>query len=287
MQIDIDTKFVVLLGKPLKQSVSARMQNAGFEADGENMVYFFLETGKENLEKIVAGLRYMNIAGLGVTKPDKVAILPYLDELDPTCEDMGACNTVVKTADGRLVGYNTDGIGFYTSLTEEGGIQAPHNTFFCFGGGGAGRAICSVLAQKGAEKIYVTDVFEDCARSLVEDINTKFAPVAEFVPHGDFSKLSECTVVVNASGVGMGASVGQTPLPKEHIRKEQFYFDACYNPEKTQFLLDAEAAGARILNGLGMVLYQGTAQVKLWTGREANIGAMRRELEKIVLDKGE
>ena len=287
MQINIDTKFVVLLGKPLKQSVSARMQNAGFAAAGENMLYFFLETGKENLGEIVAGLRHMNLAGLGVTKPDKVAILPYLDELDPTCQDMGACNTVVKTADGKLVGYNTDGIGFYTSLTEEGGIQAPHNTFFCFGGGGAGRAICSVLAQKGAEKIYVTDVFEDCARSLVKDINEKYQPVAEFVPCGDFSKLERCTVVINASGVGMGASVGQSPMPKEYVRGDQFYFDACYNPEKTQFLLDAEAAGARILNGLGMVLYQGAAQVKLWTGREAQLDAMRRELEQIVLDKGE
>lgn len=286
MQIDIDTKFVALLGKPLKQSVSARMQNAGFAAAGENMLYFFLETGKEHLGEIVAGLRHMNLAGFGVTKPDKVAILPYLDELDPTCQDMGACNTVVKTDDGRLVGYNTDGIGFYTSLTEEGGIQAEHNTFFCFGGGGAGRAICSILAQKGAEKIYVTDVYEQSARSLVGDINEKFAPVAEAVPYGDFSKLAECTVVMNASGVGMGSTVGQSPLPKEYIRKDQFFFDACYNPEKTQFLLDAEAAGARILNGLGMVLYQGAAQVKLWTGREAHIDAMRRELEQIVLSQG-
>ena len=286
MHVDIDTKFVALLGKPLKQSVSARMQNAGFEAAGENMIYFFLETGKENLGEVVAGLRHMNLAGLGVTKPDKVAILPYLDELDPTCEDMGACNTVVKTADGRLVGYNTDGIGFYTSLTEEGGIRVEDNTFFCFGAGGAGRAMCSVLAQKGARKIYVTDLYEASCRSLVEDINRKFSPVAEFVPYGDFSKLAACGVVMNASGVGMGASVGQSPLPKQYMHPTQFFFDACYNPERTQFLLDAQAVGAKVLNGLGMVLYQGAAQVKLWTGKEARIDAMRRELEKMVLSEG-
>ena len=286
MKVDINTKMITLIGTPLGQSFAARMQNAGFEAAGENMIYFFLETGKENLGEIVAGLRHMNLAGLGVTKPDKVAILPYLDELDPTCQDMGACNTVVKTADGRLVGYNTDGIGFYTSLTEEGGIQAEGNTFFCFGAGGAGRAMCSVLAQKGARKIYVTDLYEESCRALVEDINKKFAPVAQAVPHGDFSVLRDCTVVMNASGVGMGSSMGQTPLPKEYMDPGQFFFDACYNPERTQFLLDAQSIGARVLNGLGMVLYQGAAQVKLWTGKEARIDAMRRELEKIVLDKG-
>lgn len=286
MQIDINTKFVALLGKPLGQSVSARMQNAGFEAAKLNMLYFFLETGKDHLGQIIGGLRYMNIAGLGVTKPNKVEVLQYLDELDPTCADMGACNTVVKTKDGKLVGYNTDGIGFYTSLTEDGGIQVNQNTFFCFGAGGAGRAMCSILAQKGAKRIYVTDVNEPCAQCLVDDINQKFAPVAKFVPHGDFSNLPACTVVMNASGVGMGSSIGRSPLPKEYMHRTQFFFDACYNPEKTQFLLNAEAVGGRILNGLGMVLYQGAAQVKLWTGQEAQIDAMRQELRRIVLEEG-
>ena len=153
---------------------------------------------------------------------------------------------------------------------------------FAQGAGGAGRAICSVLSYYGAKKIYVSDYYEASARSLVADLNANFSPDVEYVPFEDFSKLPECGVVINATGVGMGSSVGKSPLPAELIRPDQFFFDACYNPAKTQFLLNAEAKGARILNGLGMSLYQGVAQIELWTGKEAPAEAMRRELLTIL-----
>ena len=275
--VDINTKMITLIGTPLSQSFAARMQNAGYAAAGLNMLYFYTEADNEHLGDIVNGLRYMNFAGFAVTKPNKVKVLQYLDELDPLCQKMGASNTV-----GKLVGYNTDGVGFYTSLTEEGGVKVDQSVFFCFGGGGAGRAICSILAYKGARKIYITDAYEPCAKSLAEDINKNFAPVAEFVPYGDYSKLAACNVVINASGVGMGKTMGQTPLPKEYIQSSQFYFDACYNPDKTQFLLDAEEKGCKILNGLGMSLYQGVAQIELWCGKKAPVEAMRQELLTIL-----
>ena len=274
MKVDINTKMITLLGTPLSQSFAARMQNAGYEAAGLNMLYFYTETDNEHLGDIVNGLRYMNFAGFAVTKPNKVKVLEYLDELDPLCEKMGASNTVVKSADGKLVGYNTDGVGFYTSLTEEGGVQVDQSVFFCFGGGGAGRAICSILAYKGARKIYVTDAYEPCANSLVDDINNNFAPVAEYVPYGEYSKLAACNVVINASGVGMGKSIGKSPLPKEYIQSE-----------RTQFLLDAEEKGCKVLNGLGMSLYQGVAQIELWTGKRAPVEAMRQELLTILKEQ--
>lgn len=283
---DINTKMITLIGTPLGQSFASRMQNTGYEAAGLNMIYFYTEADNQHLGDIVNGLRYMNFAGFAVTKPNKVAVLQYLDELDPLCEKMGACNTVLKTPEGKLIGYNTDGIGFYTSLIKDGGVKVEQSVFFCFGGGGAGRAICSVLAYKGARKIYITDAYEPCAKSLAEDINTKFAPVAEYVPYGDFSKLAASDVVLNASGVGMGKTIGQSPLPKEYIQKSQMYFDACYNPEKTQFLLDAEEKGCKILNGLGMSLYQGVAQVELWSGKKAPVEVMRQELMNIIAEKG-
>ena len=175
MKVDINTKMITLLGTPLGQSFAARMQNAGYEAADLNMLYFYTETDQEHLGDIVNGIRHMNFAGFAVTKPNKVRVLRYLDELDPLCKKMGASNTVVKTAEGKLVGYNTDGIGFYTSLTEEGGVDVKNSTFFCFGAGGAGRAMCSVLAYYGAKKIYITDFFEPCAQALVDDINRKCA----------------------------------------------------------------------------------------------------------------
>lgn len=284
MNIDINTKMITLLGTPLSQSFAARMQNKAYESAGLNMCYFYTEIDNEHLGEVVNSLRYMNFAGCAVTKPNKVKVLEYLDELDPLCEKMGSSNTVVKTPEGKLVGYNTDGVGFYTSLTEEGGIKVNECVFFCFGGGGAGRAMCSILAYHRARKIYITDAYEECAISLVGDINEKFAPIAEFVPLGDFSKLAACDVVLNASGVGMGSTIGQSLLPKEYIKPSQFYFDACYNPAKTQFLLDAEEKGCRILNGLGMSLYQGAAQIELWTGQKAPVEVMRQELLKIVAE---
>lgn len=285
MNVDINTQMITLLGKPLSQSFAARMQNAGYAAMGQNMIYSYTEVDKDHLGDVVNGLRYMNFAGFAVTKPNKVRVLRYLDELDPLCKKMGACNTVVRTAEGKLIGYNTDGSGFYTSLVEEGRIDVKNSTFFCFGAGGAGRAMCSVLAYHGARKIYITDFYEPCAESLVMDINENFAPVAEFVHHGHMEKIPECNVILNASGVGMGSSIGQSPMPAEYIQPEQFYFDACYNPDKTQFLINAEEKGCRILNGLGMSLYQGVAQIELWTGKKAPVETMRQELLDILAGK--
>ena len=285
MNVDINTKFITLLGDPLAQSFAARMQNKAYEAAGMNMVYFYTVTGNEHLGEIINALRYMPFAGFAVTKPNKIKVLEYLDELDPLCQKMGSCNTVVKEGT-KLIGHNTDGVGFYTAITEAG-VKVDQNVFFCFGGGGAGRAMCSILAYHGARKIYITDLFEDCARSLVDDINKNFSTIAEFVPHGDFSKLAACDIILNASGVGMGHSIGETPMPKEYINKGQIFFDACYNPDKTQFLLNAEEAGCQIMNGLMMSLYQGTAQIELWTGKKAPVDVMRNELLTILAEQNQ
>lgn len=287
MHIDINTKMIALIGTPLQQSFAARMQNAGYEAAGLNMCYFYCQADETHLGEIISGIRHMSaFAGCAVTKPNKVKVLQYLDELDPLCEKMGACNTVVKRDDGTLVGYNTDGEGCYLSLTRDAGINVKGTTVFCFGAGGAGRAICSSLAYHGAKKIYVSDVFGSNSQSLVDDINQNFAPVAQLVAYGNYSAIRDCDIVINASGIGFGNTIGETPLPKEYILPRQFYFDAAYNLDKTQFLLNAQAKGCRILNGLGMSLYQGTAQIELWSGKPAPTDAMRRELTNILKEQG-
>lgn len=281
--IDIDTKFITLVGDPLRQSFAARMQNTAYETAGFNLKYFYTETGKEHLKEIIGGIKYMpSFAGAAITKPNKVEVVQYLDEIDPLCEKMGACNTIVKQPDGKLKGYNTDGSGFAISLVEEGKVNIKESVFFCFGSGGAGRAMTSVLAYMGAKRIYITDIIEDHAKALVEDINTNFFPIAEYVAYGDYTRLSECDVIMNATGIGMGKSIGETPLPMENVLKDRLYFDACYNPVKTQFLLNAEGKGCRILNGLGMSLYQGVAQIRLWTGQDPPVEVMREELKKII-----
>lgn len=277
MRFNNDTRLAVLLGKPLHQSFSVRLQNTAYESAGINMVYLAEEMEAEQLGTALAGLRQLNFAGCGVTKPYKVEVMQYLDELDPLCETIGACNTIVNQS-GKLIGFNTDGEGFYRSLTEDGGVSVSNSVFYFFGAGGAGRAMCAVLAHYGAQKIYITDYYDAAAQALCQEFNEKLSPCFEPVPFGDYSKLPACDVVINASGVGMGHSIGQSPMPDELVHPRQLYYDACYNPEKTQFLLNAEKKGAPILNGLGMLVGQGAAQIELWTGHRISPDSMRREL---------
>ena len=291
MTIDINTKLITLLGTPLGQSFSARMQNRAYGEMGENMMYTYTECDEKHLGEIVSGIRHMPYRGFAVTKPNKVEVLQYLDELDLLCEKMGACNTVLVTQEGKLRGYNTDGIGFYRSICEaltgeknDAEAIVQRSRYFIMGCGGAGRAIASILAYHGAKDMYLVDIHNERAGALAADLRDNFDCPAKQVTYGDYSKAADCDVVINATGVGMGHSMGENPMPKEMRKAGKLYFDACYNPLKTQFLLDAESCGGHILNGLGMVLYQAVAQIELWTGKEAPIEAMKDELFNILAE---
>ena len=276
-----DTRLITLIGTPLKQSFAADMQNHGYESAGVPFFYFYSEIDESGLKAAIDSVKALpSFAGCAVTKPNKMAVMQYLDDIDPLCEKIGSCNTAVKQPDGTLKGYNTDALGFYKAITEQ--IDICGRKIFMFGAGGVGRAIGCILADKGAGEIYITDVYEPAATSLVNDINEKIGQVAVFTQTGDMSRCPGCDIIINASGIGFGKTIGQTPLPKEYMRADKFYFDACYNPAETQFLMDAIECGARILNGLSMSLYQGTEQFTLWTGKEAPTEAMRNKLRDIV-----
>lgn len=289
MEVDINTRMIALFGRPLGFSFAARMQNAAYRAMGLNMLYFYSETGNDHLPDVLNAVRYMNFAGCAVTKPNKVEVLKYLDELDELCAKMGASNTVVKTPEGKLKGYNTDGIGFIISLKEETNVDLKESTFISMGAGGVGRAICCALAYYGAKKIYIADKFPESARSLVDDINKTFAPVAEFVDFEDktalYAKISESDVVMNNTGVGMLPNVDATPLDKSALDPRQLCFDATYNPEKTRFLREAAEVGCRTLSGLGMSVYQGAAQIKLWSDQDAPVALMKAEVRAILAEQ--
>lgn len=285
--ITVDTKLVPLLGNPLRQSFAPRMQNETYKALGLDFLYFPLEVENDHLGDVVNALRYMNCPGFAVTKPNKIKVIEYLDGLDELAQKMGAVNTVVKR-DGKLIGYNTDGEGFVRSLETETGIDLKQTVFFCFGAGGAGRAVCSSLAYHGAKKIAVVDKFDAASESLAADINQNFAPVASWIPFADAEKSAEAVlsadVVMNCSGVGMYPHMDETPIDKALLHKGQIAFDATYNPLKTLFLQQAEEAGCRVLNGLGMSIHQGALQVHLWSGKPEPVGIMSRSIEQIVAE---
>lgn len=271
-------RLITLLGTPLSGSFAPQMHNAAYRAMGLDLHYFCTETDEAALGDALRTIRNGDFAGFAVTKPLKVAILPYLDALDPLCRAIGACNTVVRKSDGKLVGYNTDAAGFSRALAE-GGFDARGASIFCIGAGGAGRAICFALSGCGAARIFITDVIHARAAALACEINEHAArDAAVAVETGDLTALEACGAVINASGVGMGETEGRSPLPSPKLLRGQFCFDACYNPAKTRFLQDAAAVGCRTMNGLSMSLYQGAAQIVLWTGREPPINVMRRAI---------
>ncbi|HWP52095.1 MAG TPA: shikimate dehydrogenase [Clostridia bacterium] len=267
--ITVDTKLVGLLGTPLSQSVSYLLQNQVYEQTGINYFYFPIEVAEaQALPDVLTGIRAMNFIGFAITKPYKETILQYLDEQDDSVVQMGACNTVL-IREGKLVGYNTDGIGCIRSLEQDGGLKITGKTFFSFGAGGAARAVCFELARHGAKRIVIASPFGMCDR-LAEDINRYFPELCIPVDIGETDRMYDyvrhADVLLNLSGIGMTPHEKETPMENPCFQSHQVCYDAVYQPEKTRFLLEAEAARCQTLNGLGMVIYQGLEQIKLWAG---------------------
>lgn len=282
--ITVDTKLVGLLGYPLKQTFSPQMHNETLGKLNLDYFYFPIEVENDKLEAVVTGIRNMNFAGFNVTKPNKIEIMEYLDEVDELAQKIGSVNTVV-IKDGKLKGYNTDGEGFVRALLGETNMNLSKNTFFILGAGGASRAVSSTLAFKGAKKIYIVDKVNEASLSLVNDINCKISECAEFVTFDETlypQYIADSNVLVNATGVGMYPYLERTPVNKKHLREELFVVDLTYNPSKTQFLLDAEEKGCKTLNGIGMVINQGAKAFSLWTGVEEPIGMMTDTISTIV-----
>ena len=281
--ISVDTKLIPLLGTPLRQSFAPQMQNGTYKAIGFDGCYFPVEIENDHLPDVVNALRWMNVPGFAVTKPNKVEVLKYLDEIDELAKKMGACNTVVNNG-GVLKGYNTDGEGAITDF-KKNGIDIKNNTFFCLGAGGAGKAVTFTLAHHGATKFFICDLNES-ARVLADELNANFGPVAESCLYSEKEKMLEMvkasTVLMNNSGVGMYPKTDETWIDKNELSHKPVCFDAIYNPGKTRFLTEAEEMGCKILNGLGMSINQGALQVRLWTGHEEPYEIMTEEIKKIL-----
>ena len=284
--ITVDTKMIALLGMPLGQSFSPDCQNMVYEEMGWDYCYFPAEIEcPDDLPHIINGIRRMNFAGFAVTKPFKVEVVRYLDEIDEIAQKMGSCNTVQILGDGRLKGYNTDGYGAIRSFTEDLGVVFEGNTFFVFGAGGAGRSICMEIASRAPKCLFISDM-SDVTAEVCGSINSFFPGTC--VPL-DFKKdlevdaaIAQSDVLVNASGIGMAPYLDRTPLNKAMFKPGHICFDATYNPLKTRFLMEAEEMGCRIQNGLNMMVYQGTKQMHIWTGEDEPVDVMKRCLEKVL-----
>ena len=210
-----------------------------------------------------------NLRGLSVTIPHKLSVIPFLDHVDATAQAIGAVNTVVVVGDelpNELHGYNTDVTGAMNALAPLYELRAARVAVL--GAGGAARAICYGLRQRGADiTIYARDLAK--AQTLANEFNTSIAQLAAFNGRED--------IVINCTPVGLrGHSEGQTPVAANTLQGVKLVYDLIYTPAETALLRAAKAAGCQTLSGLEMLIEQAVEQFRLWTGRAASLEVMRQ-----------
>ncbi len=273
------SELVGVLGYPVAENPTVVMMEAGFRATGLDWRYLTLEVKPERLGAAMEGLRAFGLRGCNLTIPHKVAVLAYLDEVAEDAALIGAVNTVVRKGD-RLRGENTDGKGFLASLRAEAGVDPAGKRIVVLGAGGAARAITVELALAGAARITVVNRSEERGRTLVAALNEGTPVNADFVRWtGPFGLEEDVDVLVNATSIGLFPNVADKPdLAYGSIRPGLVVCDVIPNPPRTAFLQEAEKRRAKTLDGLGMLVNQGTIAFKLWTGRDAPAAAMRAAL---------
>ncbi len=275
------TKLITLIGKPVEHSMSPAMHNASFEYLGEDYVYLATEIDShDDLYKAIQGMKVMGFAGCNVTMPYKRAIIPYLDELSPAAELMGAANTVVFE-EGKAVGHNTDGACFMRNL-KENNIDIIGKKITLVGVGGAGSAIYTQAALDGVAAIDIynsKDAFFDVAAERIADIAQRTGCAIRLIDLDNKEALKhsieESALFINATRVGMGDLAGQSVIPKEYLVDGLAVADTVYDPRKTQLILDAEERGLKTAPGLGMLLWQAAIGEDIWIGKEMPTGLIK------------
>lgn len=285
MKISGRTKLYGLFGSPVEHSKSPAMYNYCFEKWGLDNVYLAFDVPAEEAGKAIEAFRTMGMKGANVTMPCKQAVVPYLDAVSDAVRLSGACNTIVEQ-DGKLTGHNTDGEGYVINLKAHG-VDIRGKKLVLLGAGGASTAIQVQSLLDGAERISVfnqKDAFWDRAEAKIQELQKEFPDrIIELLDLADEAllakKLGEADILTNATRVGM-KPLDDLSLIKDLslLRPELVVADTVYEPEETKLLRDAKAQGCKTVGGLGMLLYQGAAAVKLYTGREMPVDEIKKEL---------
>ena len=274
------TKVVGIIGSPVSHSLSPIMHNAAFAALGLDWVYVPFPVACAELPAAVAGLRALGVVGFNVTIPHKVAVLPLLDRISPEAELIGAVNTVL-IEEGRLTGFNTDGIGLLAALSAKLGFAPAGRSVLLLGAGGAARSALAALAGAGAARLTLANRSPEKGRDLVRllagrQTGTELSAVSlERLAEPEF--LQGFDLIVNTTSVGM-AGDAFAGLELSGLKPGLAVYDMVYAPPLTPLLARARALGIPAANGLGMLVAQGEAAFAIWTGEAAPAGVMERAL---------
>ena len=282
------TKLTGFFAKPASHSLSPLMHNLAFSHWGIDAVYLAFEVDQTNLRQAVESIRTLNMLGVNVSMPNKTAVLAYLDQLSPEAELIGAVNTIVHQ-EQRLIGYNTDGMGFVRSVNETW-HPIKNQKIVVLGAGGAAKAIVVQMALEGAQEI-----------TIYKRLNATFLPLKEYFAkvsektgcpirlhdYADESQLaldlSQANLLINATDIGMGSKKDQLPIADVKLLHSQLaVFDLIYSPSETRLIQEAKKMGIKAYNGLGMLIHQGAIAFELWTHREMAVQNIRERLEQEV-----
>jgi len=274
-RIDGHTILIGLMAYPIRHSMSPTMHNNAFAKLGLNYAYLAFDVTAEKLPAAINALRTLDMRGSNISMPNKQKVIPLLDKLDPAAEMVGAVNTIVND-DGVLTGYTTDGIGFMKALDDEG-IDIRGHKMRLAGAGGAGTAIAVQAALDGVSELSIFNLHDaewDNAVRNVKLINERtdcHATLHALEDRDDFkAEIQDSFIYTDSTGVGMKPLEGQTLIDDPSwFRKDLVVFDTVYAPRTTKLMAVAQAAGVEhVFNGLGMMLEQGAAAFKLWTGED-------------------
>jgi shikimate dehydrogenase len=282
MEITGRTGLLCLLGSPVGHSISPQMHNEACRIVGEDLRYLAFDVNEEGLETAVKGLVTLGVRGFNLTMPVKNAMAGLCDELSPAARTGGAVNTVVND-NGRLIGHTTDGVGFVMSAKAEG-VDIAGRRIVQLGAGGAGTAILVQMAMDGAACIDVfnmKDAFWPRVESIVSQLNRETGCHVSLHDLSDMTALKDCmkdaTMLVNTTPVGMTRIPGCLIPDASYFNREMVVADVIYEPKETELLRMAREAGLKTFNGLYMLLYQGAAAFRLWTGKDMPVDAIKEK----------
>lgn len=278
MHIDGNTRLVGIMGNPLDHTLSPTIHNAAFDYMGLNWCYVPLMVEKGNLAEALEGIKALRFAGANVTMPFKTDVLSMLDEVATFAESVGAVNTILVDK-GKVIGYNTDGRGFYTAMSCDMGFEIKNCKVLVFGAGGAARSVTVSLALAGCSSIVIVNRTAGRSAQLAEIIRQS-APGVEvrcLSPDKNYDVLlAEANVIINATP--LTALSGELRIPVAMLNRNQLVCDLNYSLYQPPLLQEAEARGAQVMDGKGMLLYQAAAAFEIWTGLEAPVEVMRAAL---------
>jgi shikimate dehydrogenase len=275
MTISGKTRICGVIGDPIEHSLSPIMHNAAFEKLGLDYAFLAFKVKPSQVEAAVNGMRALNIRGLNVTMPHKTTVMKHLDRVDLSAQIVNSVNTILHK-EGLLFGFNTDGVGALKAL-KENDVELKGRKVLLLGAGGAARAIAYALAKE-ADELAVLNRTPKQAQEIAKLVSKALSKKVESgsLSTADIKKnLRDSDILVNATSVGMKPNPDESPVPAELLRRDLSVMDIVYNPLETKLAKNAQQAGATVISGVEMLIYQGAASFEIWTGKSAPVEVMR------------